>query len=46
MNGRMAKKLRKIVRKSDRTYIKYLKGKSFFYRLAITWWLLFGRGKE
>lgn len=40
MNGRMAKKLRKEARKMLR---KWKRGADFTERVAIAWWLLFGK---
>lgn len=43
MNGRMAKALRKKTRKTYRKKLRELKDGDFTERVAMAWWLLFGR---
>lgn len=42
MNGRMAKKLKRLAKKNAIEYLRELAGYKFWNRWLFAWWLLFG----
>ncbi len=45
MNGRLAKKIKKMPKRHGQEYLRELRGWSFQNRLRLAWWLLFGDKK-
>jgi len=43
MNGRIIKRIKKAVRKSDRQYLREIKAYPLINRLRLCWWLIFGK---
>lgn len=43
MNGRLARKLRKLSRRDGKAYLKEIKSYSFINRFRFAWWILFGK---
>ena len=46
MNAKAAKKLRKIMKRNWKGYLKDIKGLSFWHRWSLCWWIMFGDPKK